>query len=329
MLNNRGGDSGNHFMGLGAGVYDDVVDAEGNVYQFAASDELPLPLLSNQFFIDIQQTAKHLGVLPEDLLVVMAGESGLNPHMNTGGGHGLISLTQAAAGGAGVANLDQFSAMNGESQLPYIENYFRSASAGFPYRNAFDLYFAEAATGTYANYRKRGYADANEIMYQGGAWANNPGLDNYPILTQRHGDEISRDLKSLGYTATMAKWSAIGKAEGILKGYVTVGDFVRYAKAVIARSNWRDGVRRLRNVQGSGYNMATDPYLPTAGKSKAWQDPGGYDADSRMTPLDIHGDTGPVLREGTSPLALLKWTWIGSGVVGAIVLLRIFLRKKR
>jgi hypothetical protein len=250
--------------------------------------DVPLPGLSDAFFSALIPMAQRIGTKPEDLIVVFAGESGLNPAQGTppagsdnAGGKGLSAITRDVASVAGLTD-DQWKAfhlLSAEQQLPYIETYFAKILASFGlkgYRNALELYLANAASTVFGNYRTKGVSPT-DVLYSGAGWRGNLGMDNYPILANKYGNAIQafRVANNVSYGVAQEAIAQKALAAGDLKGYVSYADFLNYAKASVTRSNWRDGIARLRDIQQIaatdpryGYTpvsytpSGTDPYTP-------------------------------------------------------------------
>lgn len=254
-----------------------------------------LPGLSDAFFSAIIPMAARIGTKPEDLIVVFAGESGINPAQGTpppgtdnAGGKGLSAITRDVASAAGLSDAQwlTFHTLTAEQQLPFIETYFAKILTSFGltgYRNALELYLANAASTVFGNYRTKGVSPG-DVLYSGAGWRGNLGMDNYPTLATKYGNTIQayKQANNVSYGAAQLAVAQQAVAAGDLKGYVSYADFLNYAKASVSRSNWRDGIARLRAVQQiattdprytykpvsynpddpSGAGGGTDPYTP-------------------------------------------------------------------
>lgn len=103
----------------------------------------PYPELSDEFFRKVEIVAQHIGAKPEDLLRVMASESGLRSTAfnASGGATGLIQFMPNTAKALGTTT-EALRAMTPEAQLDYVEKYFKMNSGGRPLDSVGALYAA-------------------------------------------------------------------------------------------------------------------------------------------------------------------------------------------
>jgi hypothetical protein len=89
------------------------------------------PVVSDEFLRRVRVVAGHIGAKPEDLLRVMASESGLrsNALNASGGATGLIQFMPSTARALGTTT-EALRAMTPEDQLDYVEKYFKANNGG-------------------------------------------------------------------------------------------------------------------------------------------------------------------------------------------------------
>ncbi len=101
--------------------------------------------LGNNFYPKLIQMANRLEMKPEDIIVIMIGESGLNPGAGkSGAAAGLIQiLNNDILHGTGFkGKVDDFRKLSGENQLDYIEKIIKDQIAinGGPFKSAAQYY---------------------------------------------------------------------------------------------------------------------------------------------------------------------------------------------
>ena len=155
--------------------------------------------LSSNFFVRFKEMCDRVHIKPEDLLLVMVSESGLNPSIqNPGKGPedkdratGLIQFIGGTLRDQGwKGTQDDFKKLSGEEQLPYIERYI----------NSFKTIFRSAEQYYVANYYPKALSfqgikngDSNAVITQksdGHVYTDNIGLD-----TDKDGKITLGDLK--------------------------------------------------------------------------------------------------------------------------------------
>jgi hypothetical protein len=102
------------------------------------------------FYTKLIQMSSELGLNPEDVLAMMEIESGLNPHVSSKmsekvGTAGLTQLIPSVRRQVGFTGTrDEFMALSGEDQLPYIKRYFEKMvqQNGGPFKSAAQMYVA-------------------------------------------------------------------------------------------------------------------------------------------------------------------------------------------
>lgn len=94
--------------------------------------------LGKNFKNKLLMVSQNIGVRPEDLLAVMAGESGINPSAtNSISAKGLIQFLPSTLKGLGFSGKN-FADLNGEQQLDWIEKHFKSFN--FQFKSPAQLY---------------------------------------------------------------------------------------------------------------------------------------------------------------------------------------------
>jgi len=102
--------------------------------------------LSNQFFIKLKEICNSIGMKPEDVLLIMSSESGLNPSAGNSIASGLIAATTQTLNAAGFKGSHKdFAQLPDFKQLDYIQNVLKSQIAmngGRPFPSAAHYYCA-------------------------------------------------------------------------------------------------------------------------------------------------------------------------------------------
>lgn len=104
--------------------------------------------LGANFYPKLVQISSELGMNPEDIIAIMASESGINPHIPNQAGAtaiGLIQFTPGTLKGLGY-NKDwkEFGTVSAEDQLDYVKRYIKSQESlnGGPFKSAAHFYVA-------------------------------------------------------------------------------------------------------------------------------------------------------------------------------------------
>lgn len=104
--------------------------------------------LGPNFYPKLVQISSELGMRPEDIIAIMASESGINPAIPNQAGStaiGLIQFTPGTLKGLGYdKNWREFGTVSAEDQLDYVKRYIQSQArfAGGPLKSAAQFYVA-------------------------------------------------------------------------------------------------------------------------------------------------------------------------------------------
>ena len=192
-----------------------------------------MPLLDNTFYTKLINYAKQLNARPEDLLVVMASESGLNPASTKGMPYrGLTTL------GWQPGFTDQFMTKDEWDRL-----------ADMPPSEAIDYSYKQ-----FAQYMK---------MYGRKRWVN--ALDMYlanaaPDVWRRN----NNTLDSVVYPYGSANWKA---NKGIIGGQerdILVKDLVSFLNRPGSKAIWSSAIRELNNFRLQAGLPSQGGYTPVS-----------------------------------------------------------------
>lgn len=228
------------------------------------------------FYDGVLAMAPRAGAKPEDLLWVWASEMSFNPS-SPGKARTISALTHAVVPSLLTeSEWQSLPTLSATEQLSFIERYFRQIHdqyLGRTFQDTFELYLANAAPGLL---RRDGQYNAATVMYgnpdapAGNVWASNWPLDNFPAARRQaalRGVPLSLDFGKLLVS------------EGVLKGWITLGDLRSFMQrpdvAVVAG----DAIRRLRDERAQLQMQAVlepasyvapapvAPYAPDASRS--------------------------------------------------------------
>jgi hypothetical protein len=256
------------------------------------------------FYLRLIQMARTIGAKPEDLIVVMASETNLDPGSTRGKpfrGLNTMGLSQAQSAGISADDWARLPDMTPTQNLDYSEKFFlyllKSAGRN-KFVNALDLYLSNAAFGIWV----KPPIMPDTVMYGGGPgnpWASNYAMDNYPA--------------GVGLTLDQAR-AEIGHK---LKGYVSVEDLRQFMLRSNVESTWKGAVKKLASIQAQAGLENSPDYSPVG--YVQYNPSGGYVPDTsydeinaaRGTPTHIDGNTGS---SGVSGIP--TWAkWLGGFVV--------------
>lgn len=103
--------------------------------------------LGQGFYEKLVQVSQEVGMKPEDILLIMCSESGLNPHVknndSTHGARGLIQIMPQYLINSGFKGTpNQFGALEGVQQLDFIKTFLQGQIKwnGKPFDNPVDYY---------------------------------------------------------------------------------------------------------------------------------------------------------------------------------------------
>jgi hypothetical protein len=190
------------------------------------ADIAATPAWTDDDFRTVERIAHRFRMNPADFLLMLAGESNLNPMArNPLGAVGLNQLTSAANSTAGIteAQRQMIPTLSVTAQLPIVERFFSNiqwTKDGRSYDNACMLWEANFSPG----YMYSRGTSLDTILYSKlanpDAYDGNKGLD--------------RSVPP--------------------KGYITVGDLCYRLKSVSRGTTYQSALRRLRAVTGRSYS---------------------------------------------------------------------------
>jgi hypothetical protein len=187
------------------------------------SDIAVTPWWIDDDFLTLEQVARDIRANPADLLLVLAGESGLKPFAKAPtGAVGLNQLTPAANSTAGISE-DQrqmIPELSVSAQLPIVGRFFSNipwTKAGNSYENTCMLWEANFSPGYMTSRGTSLDTKLYDAVENPDAYKGNKGLDK----------------------------------EG--KGYITVGDLCDQLHSVAGHEVYQSALRRLNNVTGQYY----------------------------------------------------------------------------
>lgn len=157
-----------------------------------------------QFGEAVNKVAKHFNIRANDLMGLMASESGLNPKANNGSHVGLIQFSSSSAASAGTSQ-SALLKMNRAQQMPYVQKYLENvglpsgATAGHLYTAVFLPAFVKkpgnfviaAKDGSLPN----GYPESSRW------YSSNKGLDmnnDGKLLITELGERVNKKKKEFG-----------------------------------------------------------------------------------------------------------------------------------
>jgi hypothetical protein len=180
------------------------------------------------FYSDLDAMSQRVGAKSEDLLWVWSSETQLNPATDWQGASRTISTLMknvVVPVPIDTGTWDRFPTMSAREQLPYIEKAVYGpahARLGRAFRSTFETYLVNAAPGLLRS--DGAYSEASP-MYVGSNYPDNWTMDNYPRgVSAAQADGVK--LVSLRATYPYAQKLV---AQGVLKGYVSLGDLRTFA----------------------------------------------------------------------------------------------------
>jgi hypothetical protein len=203
--------------------------------------------VGNEFFNKLKEISKDLGIDPKDLLLIMVSESGLNPGArNAGGGAaGINQMMPSTLLGLGFGKdltPDQrslaYSKLKGEDQLEYFKKYLEANKPSTGYRNAVDIYLANALPVCFSLPGIRSQ-DPNAIIC-----TKNKNLpQTYP--------NISKELETKYY-------DGLSLFDINKDGSITYGDFVKYVNGLKNNSTYLEAVGKLQSSDGTTQELSSN-----------------------------------------------------------------------
>lgn len=268
-------------------------------------------VLSDGFFAYLIPMASRIGSRPEDVLVVLSSESGLNPASTKGMPyHGLNTIGANEALGIGLTAQEwaDIPTMTPEQNLPIVEKYYTALLSkvgrkGFA--NALDLYLSNAGYGIWA----LGHIDPNQVMYPAGsAWNGNYALDNYPAAVGK----------------TLAQANAMVQS-GDLKGYISVDDLRRFMLRDNVKPIWKTAVKGLYDYMAvAGISRPGGVYQPASVSTPSYEPGTSYDDINAM---HAGGRAPPQSGAGSVPVSqssgLSWWQWLLVAAGGGLVVRKV------
>lgn len=191
-------------------------------------------MLSDAFFVKLNEVSQRLGMNPRDLLLCIFLESNGNPASKYRGpgssARGLLGFITSTLRnlGASKETASNFTNLSAEDQLPYVEKLVQSSQrliGGKPFTSATQYEHANFYPATL--YRWHGTdPNANANVVVAAKEAKSPG--------ERQAYEVNKVIDS-------------GK-----KGYISVGDLNRLLMGVQRRPGFQAALKRLNEVAGPG-----------------------------------------------------------------------------
>lgn len=281
-----------------------------------------------RFYVDADAMAQRVGARTEDLLLVWASESGLDPSIS--GIARTISTLIKSTAGVDDATWDELPKMSARAQLPLVERVVYAPAhraLGRNFKDSFEVYLANAAS---ALLRSDGAYNPDTPMYVGSNYPDNWPMDNFPAPSkqaQADGVVIRSPRGSYEYARSLVD-------RGILKGYVSLGDLAAFGRLRMNPSGgvFKQALSYLRNVRANvAAGLAPSVDTPLSGDmawapasfSEGGSEGSGYSPDWNAFPSGAPVDTRVASpktaraktprRVGSSGPLGLSWPAIGIG----------------
>ncbi len=254
--------------------------------QFKATDWNKDPAFASA----VNDVAKHFNVSANDLLGLMASESGLNPQAvnSSSGATGLIQFIPSTAASIGTSTT-ALRKMNRVQQMPYVKKYLESvglpkgATAGHLYTAVFLPAFVKKPAN-YVVAKKGGFTD-DWGKHPASWYSGNSGLDmnrDNSITIAELGERIQKKKKAFGIP--MAAGGNLSLIGGNRKGKIDRGGsdsedkmLQQFAKGGKIFLHWTAGGYSFKSkghyhgiVQGDGSIYKAHPYDQRSGVSHTY-----------------------------------------------------------
>lgn len=232
------------------------------------------------FYSAVVPMAQRLDSKPEDLLWVWASETGFKS-TDTGEARTISTLMHSGVVPSLLtqAEWDSLPTLGAAGQLPYIERFYKVLHdrylGGRGFQDTFEAYLANAGPGLL---RRDGQYNPNTTLYgnpdapMSGSWSFNWPMDNYPVARQ--------EAASRGVAMTVEFGRQL-VSEGLLKGWITLGDLKNFMLRSDVTPIANDAIKRLHDAQAQAEMQAiltpvsyttsapSAPFVPSFGKSFA------------------------------------------------------------
>ena len=216
--------------------------------------------LGPNFYPKLVQISSELGMKPEDIIAIMASESGIKPEIpNQAGSHaiGLIQFTDDTLKGLGY-NKDwkEFGTVSGENQLDYVKKYIQSQMQSFNGGRPFN-----AATFYVATYWPVG-------LKLPGVRAGDPSTIiteiNPPTVKGKDGHIYSKKYYDIGIPITPQREAHAYKTNrlfhGSVPGVIRLGDMASQIARTRMGSTYRNAVAAMRQAPNYKPSKTQDHY---------------------------------------------------------------------
>jgi hypothetical protein len=216
------------------------------------------------FYAALIPMAQRLGTKPEDLLWVWASETGFDPTL-AGDSRTISTLMHGVVAGGLLtqSEWDSLPTLTATQQLPFIERFYKlltSKYIGRGFQDTFEAYLANAAPGLL---RHDGQYNPATTMYGDPdapahtiAWDANWPMDSYPAASKA---AAARGISGAAFNKAFGQQLV---SEGLLRGWITLGDLKNFMLRPGVSSFANDAVRQLRATQAG-----TSAYQQTASSS--------------------------------------------------------------
>lgn len=258
----------------------DPSDASQDAYFNRALSNVPS---DPGFYTDLNAQSKPIGMTPQDLLVILASESGYNtgkinggPYIATSGplaGHdttprGLPGFTYVVVPTLmNAAQWDALPTMTQRQQLPFVMKQMQIWTQRLqrPFINAFEMYLSNANPASLIPGPNPQY-NPSTPMWTGQAWWNNPNMDVGPggdsagSYAIKHGETAQLNSNTREYMTQLA-------AKGVIKGYASIGDLQRFASRMIGKQAslpWKLASKRYADANGVSASVVPVSYSPAS-----------------------------------------------------------------
>lgn len=206
-----------------------------------------------QFYVDLIKFGQRTGVRPEDALYIWTSETGLDNAMSLPGSRTFSALMHyiAVPNVMSEAIWQRMPSLSHREQLPYVESaVFTPAHrmiGGRPFNSTFEVYLANAAPGLLRTDGR--YSDATP-MYIGSNYPDNWTMDNFPAASGKGGSSLRGN-----YDVALSLID-----QGVLKGYVSLGDLRNFAKRLTSSTSSSDvfhqAVQKLNATRSAAPHVA-------------------------------------------------------------------------
>lgn len=217
--------------------------------------------LGPNFYPKLIQIASELGMKPEDIIAIMASESGINPSIPNQAGAtaiGLIQFTPGTLKGLGYdKHWKEFGNVAAEDQLDYVKKYIQGQEKlnGGPFKSAAHFY---VATFWPVALKLPGIRQGNP---------NTVFVEENPQTVNINGSIYSKKYYDIGFKINPKQESRAYKENrlfhGPIPGVITFGDMQAQVERTKLGSTYKNAIATMKN--STNYTPSSMPQSQVAG----------------------------------------------------------------